>query len=133
MLNIEMVRGDRRLWAKRELNDWLITTKVGAYVTDEQMAVLASDFFREGCDRFTIYLEDVILVCPPDPNGYSGPDHRIVVAFDTVTGIRHETVLSAEEMRAILMLSIGGDGPATLYATLETVLAYWPNECRPIP
>lgn len=139
MLSVEMVRGDKRLWAERDDEKWFGETADASLRTaeqwsDEQMATLAGDFFRDGCDRFTVYLEDVIVVCYGNDDRIEA--HRPVVAFDVITGTHHRVYLTDDQIVAILMLGIGGDEIACAgdsYRVLQDVMQNWPVECRPIP
>ena len=139
MLSVEMACGDVRLWANRAGEDWFVkrspqgVTYDEWHESDKDFADNVVRFFKAGCDRFVVYLEDTILVLPKhDATLYNSE----LIAFDVVTGTHYRATVTDLELIAILALGIGGDevdGSDGYYSTLESVLASWPNECRPVP
>lgn len=139
MLQVEMVHGDRSLWAKHDGGQWRQVSHPGVetpvHCSSELMGMLALEFYQAGLDRAAVYLEDTILVVPvAEPGTY----RRLVITFDVLTGMVHRAVLDPEQLGALFLLSIGGDDVEEVkrdecYKLLEVPLLNWPNECRPVP
>lgn len=132
MLSVEIqgIRGDNRvISAERDAKAWKVATpgRREKEVSDIDLAIKVACFAESGYGRFTLYLEDVILVSPE-------PD--VLVAFDVVTGTTYRCDVTRDQLVTIIKLSLGNEEfPDTteMYASLENVLAKWPDVCRPMP
>ena len=130
MLSIEMVHGDKCLWAYEEGGVWKLAEHEVNHVT---MARIAHQFYAEGMHephRFTLVLEDTIIVRLLEFG------HGNVIAFDMMTGTYHNTDLDDDQVCALLQLAIGGDEvprAEEYYELLAKPLWNWPKECRPVP
>lgn len=139
MISIEISRGPSDgLHAMREgipetVQTWHgRTTVVGSSdfeLSDSEILVLVVNFLRAGYARFTVYLEDTIVVSPKP---------GFVVCFDAVTAIRWQSphFWTTDEIIAILSLALSGDEipeAAQFYKEVEKLLESCPRECRPIP
>lgn len=137
MLQLEMIHGDRRLWASRDSDKWSVRSTFGTETAeieleDVLMGEEAGRFFHAGCDRCTIYLKDTIFVVQCKDFG----DYYAVAVFDALTGKCHHAWLTMQQIIAILILGVGGGevpNSAAYYTLAEPTIADWPVECRPIP
>ncbi len=79
-------------------------------------------FWRLGCHRWVLWLEDVIVTY------HQGRIH----AYDAMSGTYYAVVLTPAEIEALLALSISGEGEEH-YATLANAIEGWPSLCCPVP
>lgn len=129
------------LFALRKVSTWIMSECEGAaestniHLTDEEMSKVFVKHLRERFLRFTVHLEDNVIVCPGRRTG--GLDERILfISFDCLTGDKAEAWLRIEQIVSIMALAIGGDEiehAEQHYATVDRVVDCWPTSVRPIP
>lgn len=107
MLRIEMAREGESIFRDFE--------------TEEDSVIVAQEavaFYREGCERFILHLEDLVVTY------YGGNIH----CYDTLTATLFSTTLTSAQIEALLTLSITGGGDYDALASID-----WPAVCNPLP
>ena len=139
MLSFEIVHRerDRFMYAERAETDWSIRSRIGHdrrnYRHDDaDVAVSFLAFITGGYDRFVLYLEDTILICP---------EPGTLMAVDVISAITHRVNnVPSDVVEAICILALAGDEANVeektseyYYEVVKEIMTDWPKMCSPIP